>query len=802
MAEAKSRWSVYEHPQGEFRALPARHLDAAALLLGPIWAFLNGLILLSVGLLIVEAIAAAGIVYWSKWYLVPILLIHGHTGFNAARLLGRTLKENGWVYRGDVDAPTDIAAAARVKSGELEPKLEPLTIDTVPGPFKPVYAIARLTWQAAFRYKFFWAVAFMLVLVVAALPLVLKGDGTAEGLVSVLLTYTLAMVFVLLGATTVWLACGTLSRDVAECQMQMVATKPIPRWQIWLGKWLGIMSLNAALLFLVGISIYGMVYFRVQTFESNHERALALMPADKVEREASLHFPGYRMPRWFFRPWAASLAHGWTVKMEKDAGTIGGSEEDRLQELQKMPKPEQFEAFKVAYENAKSTSEGVSAPDWIMDELRGMLAKFELEKVKHRTLAGRASVKPETSKLEEEMQAYAARLLHEDVSMRLERQFWPEGYYNSDSEPLKFEQVPDFKNKLTQNLNSRVDLIFSGDFQPSAGKDDLPLNGDEWWDHWFSMAKVHWEAVNFSTENLESRQVFFFHLPGAHSMPADEAITLRFKLEGFVNEADESLRETMQITISDTLYDALLIFGNGIAGARDYLTIRTFHEFFVYPTYFGIDRKNDPDRGRLPEELKSDSVDERDIFKLIIVNHGQVVDLDQPDKRIKFSLSIPYWKGQLELLYHESSFEVNFLRSMSVVFCWLGILGLMGLAMASFMDFPMAAFACIGLLVISLCTGVMEQVLADGGLRQTYTIGQRNTHFLDWFALVAFKALTSIISPLQDYSPITSLSEGRSITWGMLGRAYLVVWGLGGGIFAAFGMGVFSQRELALHGKE
>jgi len=29
--------------------------------------------------------------------------------------------------------------------------------------------------------------------------------------------------------------------DIEECQMQMVAVKPIARWQIWLGKWLGIL---------------------------------------------------------------------------------------------------------------------------------------------------------------------------------------------------------------------------------------------------------------------------------------------------------------------------------------------------------------------------------------------------------------------------------------------------------------------------------------------------------------------------------------------------------------------------------
>ncbi|MEI9866028.1 MAG: hypothetical protein WDN00_16045 [Limisphaerales bacterium] len=44
--------------------------------------------------------------------------------------------------------------------------------------------------------------------------------------------------------------------------MQVVATKPIARWQIWLGKWLGIMSLNAVLLALSGGCVYGLLEWR------------------------------------------------------------------------------------------------------------------------------------------------------------------------------------------------------------------------------------------------------------------------------------------------------------------------------------------------------------------------------------------------------------------------------------------------------------------------------------------------------------------------------------------------------------
>ena len=123
-------------------------------------------------------------------------------------------------------------------------------------------AIAWLTWKAAFRFRLFLVIAALLLAAVVGLPLVIQDDGTARGFTQILLTYTLSVITGLLGLSTLWLACGTLARDIEECQMQVVATKPIARWQIWLGKWLGIMSLNAALLALSGACVYGLLQWR------------------------------------------------------------------------------------------------------------------------------------------------------------------------------------------------------------------------------------------------------------------------------------------------------------------------------------------------------------------------------------------------------------------------------------------------------------------------------------------------------------------------------------------------------------
>src|SRR5207249_7067393 len=103
-----------------------------------------------------------------------------------------------------------------------------------------------------------------LVAAVVALPLVIKHDGTARGFTQLLLTYTLSAITGLLGFATLWLACGTLARDVEECQMQMVAVKPVARWQIWLGKWLGIMMLNLLLLAVSGAAVYLLMQWRAR----------------------------------------------------------------------------------------------------------------------------------------------------------------------------------------------------------------------------------------------------------------------------------------------------------------------------------------------------------------------------------------------------------------------------------------------------------------------------------------------------------------------------------------------------------
>jgi hypothetical protein len=137
-----------------------------------------------------------------------------------------------------------------------------------------IFAIAWLTWKAALRFRLFLVIAVLLLAAVVGLPLIVKDDGTARGFTQILLTYTLSAITGLLGLSTLWLSCGTLARDIEECQIQVVATKPIARWQIWLGKWLGIVTLNAALLAISGACVFCLLQWRASKLPAAEQTIL------------------------------------------------------------------------------------------------------------------------------------------------------------------------------------------------------------------------------------------------------------------------------------------------------------------------------------------------------------------------------------------------------------------------------------------------------------------------------------------------------------------------------------------------
>ncbi len=433
--------------------------------------------------------------------------------------------------------------------------------------------------------------AVLLVLSVVGLPLVIKGDGTAQGLTQVLITYTLGAMATLLGFFTLWFSCGTLARDVEECQIQMVCVKPIGRWQIWIGKWIGIVALNAMLLAIAGSLDFVLLQYRASK-----------LPADQQK-----------------------ILHD-----EVFVARAGAKE--RPPDLNKLAE------FFIAQWHTNNPRQTLSAQD-------------------------------------------AAELRKQSLAQA-------RGYYE-EVLPDTYKQVPwgiDL-SRLPESVHNQYLVV---------------------------RVKFHTAQVN----------------------PADT-----YPLVWEIGAPE--MRQPMQM--------------------KEALPPDSFQEFSIPPNMADA-------KGR--------------IF-LTVYNPN--------DSTLTFPL-----EDGFELLYYENTFIVNFARGLSVILCWMGFLALVGLASASHLSFPVAAFASLAVLIMGLFSGTLGTVVEQNTI---FGFNARTSDFnhttLDYVVVPVFKGILTVINLVQGFSPIDSLSSGRSVTWGELGRAVAQIILLLGGVFALIGMVLFSRREIA-----
>jgi hypothetical protein len=450
-------------------------------------------------------------------------------------------------------------------------------------------AIVVLTWKAALRFRLFLVITALLLLAVIGLPILIKDDGTARGFTQILLTYTLSSITALLGISTLWLSCGTLARDIEECQMQVLVTKPISRWQIWVGKWLGIVSLNAVLLVISGLCLYGLLQWRAT----------------------------------------------------------------------KLPAAEQ----KILHDQV---------------------------------LVARSSAKPEDPSAK--IDALAAEVLKERLKQT----------------QITEADLPEVKRTIVEQIKAEYSLVDSGTARPWRIK------------------------LGAAAKSLQ-----------------DEPLQLRVKF----NAAQKSESGTFVAAwqVGDPPRTKSVWRSEPMSLAPD-----TFHEINIPP---GL-------------------LDTNGVLTVIFANPNSSAILFPIDDGI-------------EVLYRDGGFGLNFIRGLGIIFCWMALLAAVGLASASFLSFPVAAFMSLAILVVALSSGMMANVVSDGSIDTSSSADKQAVAVLDTVIIPVFRVALNVIDLARKFSPIDSLSTGRSITWVELGRAFAQIVLLLGGVFALFGIFVFNRRELA-----
>jgi hypothetical protein len=170
------------------------------------------------------------------------------------------------------------------------------------------------------------------------------------------------------------------------------------------------------------------------------------------------------------------------------------------------------------------------------------------------------------------------------------------------------------------------------------------------------------------------------------------------------------------------------------------------------------------------------------------------VNLENRDSVV---LLVPNDDG-FEILYREGNFGINFVRALLIILFWLGLLTALGLAAASFLSFPVAAFVSASLMLVALSSGTLASVVESGTIMGVNEeTGEVGKSLVDKPVVLLFKGLLSIFKMVEGYSPVDALSTGRSIGWvtvlAAFGQIVLVL----GGVVALFGIWMFTRRELA-----
>jgi len=226
---------------------------------------------IAVALGIAVGLAATLAVIWLGLGLTYLLLNLGVLLVAGPMLV---LVEFGWAGRNTAALARIIAGAATLTfwfTAALQILRLLLSI-----PSGPVFSVARNVLAEAVRMKVSLVFIVMLILGLAAVPMLLNEETPLRYRMQSFLQYGTAGAFWLIAILTLLLSVATLSFEQRDRIIWQTMTKPVSVWKYLLGKWLGVVSLNAALLLVCGSGIFMFAeYLRQQPADGERQAYVA-----------------------------------------------------------------------------------------------------------------------------------------------------------------------------------------------------------------------------------------------------------------------------------------------------------------------------------------------------------------------------------------------------------------------------------------------------------------------------------------------------------------------------------------------
>lgn len=136
--------------------------------------------------------------------------------------------------------------------------------------------IALNTVRYVLRLKLAVVFVLFMMAILIWVPFTLKSDGTQQGKIQITLAFTLSVINIILSLLTLFLSTSTFCSDIKSRIIFTIDTKPVRRWEIMGGKWLGILIINIGMLVCFGGAVYGTVRYLGRPIEGKEKEFSAL----------------------------------------------------------------------------------------------------------------------------------------------------------------------------------------------------------------------------------------------------------------------------------------------------------------------------------------------------------------------------------------------------------------------------------------------------------------------------------------------------------------------------------------------
>jgi hypothetical protein len=133
---------------------------------------------------------------------------------------------------------------------------------------RSIWAVATNTIKQALRMKIAAVFVILLIVLLPVMGAGMTGDGTMKGRLQTFVSYSLSLTSFLLCLLTIVVSIYSLTSDIKQRQIYTVITKPIRRFQLLLGKLLGVILLDVALLVLFSAIIYAITIYIPKYFNA------------------------------------------------------------------------------------------------------------------------------------------------------------------------------------------------------------------------------------------------------------------------------------------------------------------------------------------------------------------------------------------------------------------------------------------------------------------------------------------------------------------------------------------------------